>query len=280
MNKPAIHVFRHEAMATEFQVRIADEEQPYAEQAAAAAFVLLDRLEGMLSRFRETSEISQLALLRPGETLRLSEPAFACLKIAQKMETATGGAFAVAAAALQTQAELPQCALIPERFSAHCLRGRLEFDLGAIGKGFALDRMARLLGEWSCPAHLLVAGGSSILAGAAPAGLPGWSCGLGEDDSPVRYWLTQVSVGGSGLAVKGEHILNPRTGRAAQRTRRAWALADTAAEADALSTAAMVLDTAELDAVLSPEPSWLVILDEPAGLVYQGARPLPPPVVG
>jgi len=280
MNKPVIHVFRHEAMATEFQVRIAGEKRAYAEQAAEASFMLLDRLEGMLSRFRETSEISQLARLRPGETLRLGEPAFACLKIAQQMEAATGGAFAVAAAALQTQAELPQCALNPERFSAQCLRGRLEFDLGAIGKGFALDRMARLLAEWSCPAHLLVAGGSSILAGAAPAGLPGWSCGLGEDDSPVRYWLTQVSVGGSGLAVKGEHILDPHTGRPAPRTRRAWALADTAAEADALSTAAMVLDAAELDAVLAPEPSWLVILDEPAGLVWRGARPLPPPVTG
>ena len=114
------------------------------------------------------------------------------------------------------------------------------------------------------------------MAGAAPVGLPGWSCGLGEDNSPQRFWLTHGTVGGSGLAVKGEHILDPRTGQPAPRQRRAWALAETAAESDALSTACMVLEEAEIGEVLVPHPDWLVILDEPAGLKYLGQRPVPP----
>jgi len=276
MTGPTIHIFRHEAMATEFQVRIADQEKTYAEQAAEATFTLLDKLEARLSKFRPDSDIAQLALLLPGKTLRLTEPTLACLLLAQKMEAATGGAFSVAAAALKTQRALPQCVLLPEQSSARCVAGRLEFDLGAIGKGFALDRMAKLLADWDCPAHLLVAGGSSILAGAAPVGLPGWSCGLGEDNSPQRFWLTHGTVGGSGLAVKGEHILDPRTGQPAPRQRRAWALAETAAESDALSTACMVLEEAEIGEVLVPHPDWLVILDEPAGLKYLGQRPVPP----
>jgi FAD:protein FMN transferase len=74
-----IHQFNHRAMATYFEVRIADEERTYAAQAAQAAFDLLEKLESHLSRFRASSDIAQIAELTPGGTMRLSEPAFACL---------------------------------------------------------------------------------------------------------------------------------------------------------------------------------------------------------
>jgi FAD:protein FMN transferase len=121
--------------------------------------------------------------------------------------------------------------------------------------------MADVLREWDCPAFLLVAGGSSILAGDAPAGTSGWSCGLGDDNSPQRYWLKNCSMSGSGLAVKGQHIFDPRTGGPARRQNRAWALAETAAESDALSTACMVWDEAEMSAVIGERRDWLVFLE-------------------
>jgi thiamine biosynthesis lipoprotein len=269
-----IHVFNHHAMATQFQVRIAGEEKTYAAQTALAAFALVDELESHLSRFRASSDISQIAQLAPGEILRVSEPVFACLEFAKKMELATRGAFSVAAAALQSQPAPPKWTL--RDFSVRCDSGKLEFDLGAIGKGFALDRVAEVLREWSCPAFLLVAGGSSILAGDAPADMAGWSCGLGDDNSPRRYWLKNVSLSGSGLAVKGKHILDPRTGQPAQRQNRAWALCDTAAESDALSTACMVLDEAEIAEILAAEKSWLVFLEENGNARSLGDRTMPP----
>ncbi len=270
----AIHVFKHHAMATHWEIRIADEEQTYAAQAAQAAFALTDDLESKLSRFQANSEISHIAQLAPGETLQLTAPVLACLQFAEKMEAATNGAFSITAAALQTQPEKPRWSL--EQFSIRCDAGKLEFDLGAIGKGFALDRMAERLREWSVEKFLLIAGGSSILAGAAPAETPGWSCGLGDDHSPQRFFLSNCSLSGSGLVVKGKHIFDPRTGQSAQRQNRAWALAETAAESDALSTACMVLADAEISKIVASEKSWLVFLEADGAEICFGGRPLPP----
>ncbi len=271
-----IHQFNHRAMATHFEVRIAKEERAYAAQAAQAAVDLLDRLELHLSRFRASSDITQIGQLAPGEKMRLCEPTFACLEVAKKMELATRGAFSVSATALQTQASLPQWSLLPEELSIVCESGRLQFDLGAIGKGFALDRMAELLRSWDCLSFLLVAGGSSILAGDPPKQTVGWSCGLGEDRSPKRFFLTHASLSGSGLAVKGNHIFDPRTGQSALRQSRVWALADTAAESDALSTACMVLSEPELEKVIAQDQSWLFFLDTDSAIRTIGNRMLPP----
>jgi thiamine biosynthesis lipoprotein len=275
MSNPVVHVFHHHAMATEFEVRIADQERAYAAQAAQAVFAQADALESVLSRFRASSDISQIAQLRPGGTLRLTEPVFACLQIARTMESLTHGAFSVAPAALKSQAVPPQWSLLSEGCFIRCDRGRLEFDLGAIGKGFALDRMAQTLREWDCGAFLLVAGGSTIVAGDARPGMAGWSCGLGEDGSPHRYWLQNASLSGSGLAVKGRHILDPRTGQTAWRQNRAWALADAGAESDALSTACMVLDDREIAECIQHNPRWLVFLKEGAEWRHIGGR-VPP----
>jgi thiamine biosynthesis lipoprotein len=275
MSETVIHVFRHHAMATHFECRIAGEDQSYAEQAARTTFDLVNRLEGLLSRFIENSEISQIAQLAPGEKLRLSEPTFACLSIARKMERVTHNAFSIAPTALQSQPAMPAWTLIREELAIRCDSGRLEFDLGAIGKGFALDRMAQQLAEWGCPSFLIVAGGSSVLAGAAPPNTRGWSSGLGDDRADKRYWLEHCSLSGSGVAVKGNHILDPRTGKIAQQRFRAWAIASTAAESDALSTACMVLSEPEMIECLAGDPERIVLLIDDGEWRYFGDRQLP-----
>jgi thiamine biosynthesis lipoprotein len=270
-----IHPFNHAAMATYFQARIAHDERAYAAQAAQAAFDLLDALESNLSRFKTNSEITRIAKLMPGEKMRLIEPVFACLQIAKRMEVATHSAFSPTPVAMKTQSILPQWELQSESQSILCVRGQLEFDLGAIGKGFALDRMGERLRQWDCTSFLLVAGGSSILAGDPPPNTPGWSCGLGDDDASLRFFLTEASLSGSGLAVKGEHILDPRSGGSALRQQRAWSLANTGAESDALSTACMVLSRPELENVLAQDTSWLAFLDSDEGVQTIGSRPPP-----
>ena len=270
-----IHQFNHAAMATHFQVRINCDERTYAAQAAQAAFDLVDSLEARLSRFRSNSDIARIRDLAPGGKVRLSEPAFACLQIAEQMERATHGAFCATPAALKSQLSLPRWSLLPDEQSILCVSGQLHFDLGAVGKGFALDCMGELLCQWDCRSYLLIAGGSSVLAGDPPAETPGWSCGLGEDQASQRYLLTHASLSGSGLAVQGPHILDPRNGLAAFRQSRTWALADSAAESDALSTACMVLREPELEEVLAQNPSWLAFLETDEGYRPLGKRSLP-----
>jgi FAD:protein FMN transferase len=270
-----IHQFNGSAMATHFQVRIQCDEKMYAAQAAQAAFDLVDSLEARLSRFRGNSDISRIGDLAPGEKMRLSEPAFACLQIVERMERATHRAFCATPAALTSQRSLPEWSLLSSEQAILCVSGQIQFDLGAIGKGFALDRIAELLCQWDCRSFLLVAGGSSVLAGDPPADSPGWSCGLGEDDASHRFFLTHASLSGSGLAVQGPHILNPRNGLPASRQMRAWALADTAAESDALSTACMVLSEPELEEVLAQNPSWQSFLETGEGYRLLGRRVLP-----
>ena len=135
--------------------------------------------------------------------------------------------------------------------------------------------MGTLLSEWDCKTYLLIAGDSSILAGSPPANHAGWSCGLGDENAAQRLLLSHASLSGSGLSVKGSHIFDPRTGQPAQRQRRTWALADAAAESDALSTACMVLAEEEIAAILEAQPSWLVFLEEDEFVRPIGRRAVP-----
>jgi FAD:protein FMN transferase len=268
-----IHTFRHHAMATYFEVRVAHEEREYAAQAAQAAFDLVDGLESRLSRFRTNSEVARMASLGPGETMRLSEPVYACLEIADRMEKASGSAFSATPVALRVQ--VARWTMLPRESAIRCDGGVLQMDLGAIGKGFALDRVAELLRIWDCGAFLIVAGGSSIVAGEPPPGAAGWTCGVGEGEARRELGLTRAALSGSGLAVKGNHIVDPRTGQAALRQERAWAVADSGAESDALSTACVVLRDAEIEEMLGKEASWGVLLEGGDGVRMLGRR-LPP----
>lgn len=54
--------------------------------------------------------------------------------------------------------------------------------------------------------------------------------------------------------MKGAHLLDPRTGAAAPRRDRVWALAPNAAVADALSTAFFVMTDPEITAFCAAHP--------------------------
>jgi thiamine biosynthesis lipoprotein len=243
MNWPEFH---HEAMATTFAILVADQPAEYARQAAAAAWRELDQLESELSRYVESSDIARANRLACGETIAIGESALECLILAAGVAVATNRAFDAAYASQGTASGQPPFTLDPENHTLTSHVTRLHLDLGAVGKGYALDRLAALLREWQISSACLQSGGSTALTLNSPVGSDGWPVGLGDDGHRRVLRLNNMALSGSGIAVKGEHLIDPRIGAPAARTGRAWALAPNAALADALSTAFFVLPDAAI----------------------------------
>jgi thiamine biosynthesis lipoprotein len=263
------HRFTCNAMATTFDVFINrdDADETYAAQAAQAVFQEIARLEDELSRFRASSDIYRLGQLKAGESIIVGMAAWDCLALAKAMHQETNGAFDITIGPLMSlfvtsEGEPRQVSkdvldqarqiigshrfdLNEETMRVTVHASNMIFDLGAMGKGYALDQAADVLQDWKVSNFVLNAGDSTILAIGAPSGKDAWPITLGG--GAQRVALNNRAVSGSGFAVKGAHIMNPRFFQPVPlKNRRTYALAPTAALSDALSTAFMVMEPDEI----------------------------------
>jgi thiamine biosynthesis lipoprotein len=251
--------FAHQAMNTEFEIFCVHDDDVYAQQACWAAFDLLDRMERELSRFIPNSDISRINHLATGESLRVSKWTMECLELARQAYDETGGAFDIS---LGTGLERLQ--LSPR--DSTVTGGQLRLDLGGVGKGYAVDRMAEVLDEWDIRQALVHGGHSSVLALDAPPGLDGWPLTMGDRTIQAR----RRAFSASGIRTQGDHIVDPRTGQPANTRVAAWVSVELdgspspSAVAEAFSTAFMILPTAEIDAIRARRPgldAWFLESD-------------------
>jgi thiamine biosynthesis lipoprotein len=281
--------FSHEAMATTFEIIIVHEDERYARQAAIAAFNEVDRLENELSRFLENSDITRINGLPAGQPLQLGLDTFECLKIAKRIYAETDGAFDITIGSLlkcwrnedgSPRKPLPKeidlarlhtgTNLLELNETEHTVSlsvGGVQIDLGGIGKGYAVDRIAELLHDWSIDFALISGGYSSVLALDAPPGKKGWPLTLtnpaGNKEILAHPLLQKAALSGSGVQ-KGGHIIDPRTVQPVVGKLAAWSSAPDAATADALSTAFMIMGIDEIKEYCRQHPETLamVILDK------------------
>jgi len=285
---PGLKRFSHSAMAATFEVIILHDDNDYARQAAGAAFNELDRIENELSRYVENSDISRINNAKAGEPVVIGLDTFECLEVCRQMYIETDGAFDVTVGTLMdcwfdedkklrqpSAAELKEAMgrtgfdlviLDKENYTVQLKADGLKLDLGGIGKGYGVDKMAELLKDWGIKRALVHGGASSIIAIGSPKGKKGWPLTLSNPVNAgqilAKFYLRDKAVSASGLQ-KGGHIIDPRTGRTVKGNLAAWASADTAAVCDALSTAFMILSPEEIERYSRKQPnvSALIILE-------------------
>lgn len=248
------------AMGTDVEILLDAEPGERAERALDRAEAEFERLEQLLSRFRDDSELSRLN--RVGRIEDADPDLVHVVELALEGRERTAGRFdptvhdaVVAAGYDRTFADVPAEAAGPLPTPAPCggcvhVDGRMielgpgaRLDLGGIAKGYAVDRVAEVLAlAGPC---LVNAGGDLAVRGGA------WPVGVTAD---LTLELTRGAIATSGRdrrrwRVSGaemHHLIDPSTGSPADGDLvSVTVVADSAAEAEVLAKAAFL--GAELD---------------------------------
>ncbi len=271
-----LHVTRR-AMACEFSLQYHAADGSAANDAAMAALDLIDELEAQLTIFRETSEIIEINRRAGVKPVPVESRLFSLLELCVWLQAETRGAFDLTSGPLsrlwgflRREGRVPAASEIAEALRSvdggnivldHAA-GTIEFhaadieiNLNAVGKGYALDRASEVLVQRGVDDFLMHGGGSSVSARGRDRGdpTPGWRIGVPHPHERHRHVgeivLRDEALGTSGAGTqffmengrRYGHLIDPRTGWPAEGVFTATAVATTAAEADALSTALYIL---------------------------------------
>lgn len=259
------------AMRCRFEVAVCGEGYR-ARAAGEAALREIERLEPMLSPFDPGSEIAAVNAAAGGNSVRVSGEVFALLTRCRDLWEQTAGAFDPTVGPLMQLYGFRGNDAVPDDEALSDAMSRvgmdkvtldrsarevrltvagMQLDLGAVGKGYAIDAAAEALAETGFHG-LLHAGTSTIRAtGPMPDGTP-WPIAIRDPldadavAEVVRLRAASLSVSGRRGRVNqvGEvefsHIVDPRTGRTAEGLLLAVLVTAEATDGDALSTALLL----------------------------------------
>jgi thiamine biosynthesis lipoprotein len=152
----------------------------------------------------------------------------------------------------------------------------VQVDLGAIGKGYAVDRAAAVLRRCGVRRALINCGGSTFYALDAPPGQAGWRVHLRDPSSQLGpyVFLRENSVSTSeqtppsllGMSSFG-HIVDTGAGLPAKTAVAVSVVAETATDSDALSTALLLVGHAKGRELMTKLPNVAAIWVSPQGLL-------------
>jgi thiamine biosynthesis lipoprotein len=271
-------------MATRFEVVLHGDSPVALRAAGEEALAEVDRLESQLSLYRSTSEIAHLNSRATKEAVRVSPELFRLLEHALRLSTETSGAFDITIAPLvrcwgfmDGPGHIPEpeqlakardvvgsslVRLNAEDSTVRFAREGVMLDLGAIGKGYAIERAADLLREAGVTSALLHGGTSTVYALGQPPDGDAWTVAIKDprshrptqgDQVPqprlgtVRLKNEAMSVSaprGKSFEMDGKvfgHIIDPRTGCPTRGAALSVVVLPSATETDALSTALLTL---------------------------------------
>ncbi|MSU36331.1 MAG: FAD:protein FMN transferase [Pedosphaera sp.] len=291
------------AMATRFELVLYGGNPIRMRAIAEEAFEEIQRLDRQLSAYRDASDISRINSRSSMEWVRVEPRLFALLDRARQISEATTGAFDITAGPLSKcwgfaggNTSVPssesitaarqavgfqKLVLDSERSAVRFLHPGMRLDLGAIGKGYALDCAVTILREAGVEAALIHGGTSTSCAIGAPPGAPSWVVALppavcesggAENPEPSPRCIALRNESLSVSAVWGRsfregnrelgHVMDPRTGEPTQSARSTAVVLPSATESDALSTALLVLGPAGVEPLLVFRPNARIWIDE------------------
>lgn len=300
-----------EQMGTRVSINVWIGELPPAKAGAAieAAFAEIERIEQIMSEWRPSSELSQLNDNAGGPARPLSPELFEVLQRSKVIAEATDGAFdptfyavgqlwhfepgARPPAPEQIAAKLSlvgwrDIELDPNTGTGRLARAGMKVGLGAIAKGYAVDRASQVLTQHGFTHHIVEGGGDTYVSG-TKAGAP-WKVGIQRPDRPGSLAAIPASdraiVTSGGyqrfIEVDGKryaHILDPRTGWPLDESASAQSItvaATNATDADAYATAVAVMGPEKGMAFVESHPGLDAVLVTRSGelLVSTGLRPI------
>ncbi|HKQ40597.1 MAG TPA: FAD:protein FMN transferase [Verrucomicrobiae bacterium] len=259
------------AMATRFEIVLCGENATSLRAAGEEALDEIERLEAQLSIYRPSSEIANINARAAREPVRVEPALFRLLQRAKQLSEETEGAFDITIAPLMriwglmgtkvglrvrpSGAELAEARacvgmglveLNPKNFTIRFVRPGVMLDLGAIGKGYAIEQAAEILRETGVTRALIHGGTSTVCAIGGP-----WKVAIDSDKEDPLTVVELTNMALSVSAVWGKsfqigdktygHVLDPRTGKPVNRALLAAVILPSATETDALSTALLTV---------------------------------------
>lgn len=284
------------AMATRFELVLAGEDGPGLRAVGEAALDEIGLWHDRLSRFEPSSLISHINRTAASRAVPLDYDTFELFSLCGRVWRASEGAFDPTVAPLMerwgvgagtfgadARVGFGAVRLDHDRRSV-AFDSPVSLDLGAVAKGFAIDRAGAILRAHGVGGAFLHAGTSSALAIGAPPGESSWRIAIRGAHAPVVVALRDSALGvsaprGRGVALDGieaGHIMDPRAGAPAAGVDTAGVVCGSGAEADAWSTALVVLGARPLAAppglasLIESGGEWRIT--DPLGVVERPTR--------
>ncbi len=228
-------------------------QESLAVQAADAARAALRRLDAVLSGWRDDSE---LAALNGAASLKASPDLFNLIALGESWRHVTTGAFsprlgrllAADAPSPDLAADIAAAPVTLDPAARVIVRSEaVQFAVDGIAKGYIVDsalEAARAVPGVTCV--MIDIGGDLRCWGCAPGG-DAWRIGVAAAGAPdnapaaVLLNLADQAVATSGTGLRGNMLMEPATGSPVRHVVQATAIADRAADADALASAFAVM---------------------------------------
>jgi thiamine biosynthesis lipoprotein len=244
---------------------------PQAREIAEAVIAEVQRIERVYSRYVPDSVVSAInETARSGGAIDIDEETAEIIDAAFELHRRSDGLFDITSGALRTvwnedAVAPPDAATLAnildrvgldkvawKRPRLAFAQSGMEIDFGGIAKEYAADRVAELCRSMGAARGIVDLGGDLALFGGNPDCSP-WRVGVADPDMPTRAAATLFVHGSGGVATSGAyrrfwefagvrygHIFDPRTGWPVEGLLSVTVVAESCAEAGALSTIAML----------------------------------------